>query len=564
MISVSMQFACAVLAIPPLTSGAGFLHGTKGRHFAVQGASLSELHTAISEVFGCGEQSNPSRLPAIRSSIEFIWHAIPKNQKGLVEWRLLRYVAHRYFMKESSLMVRGFEPSKPVNESRAGSAHVLDSKMPLIAEKLMGGREATEGFSLDDVVAMIAVLEQLIFDSESFLLENLYEQMHTRISARIGQQELAQLMQQYLVHWMFDSDQETLDEVKHNTSLLPELVNHWDDTSDLVAGMVKSMEFSRQRTPSLGQGNAAMAQSYSFDDAHQIAGKLTRSFASYWETECQTIKKALVDMDTSGTGRVLLKDFYGFNLDGDWRFGESESYLRELGALDDFSRLGPQVVIPNYMQAASNCIVSNPNYNVCCMNECEDILGDIEVAVGAPTATVDQILRLVGNMSSLDDRPIRVDTGYASQLQSIAEVHNGKVPLHGRLFAQWLHYMFPHECAFPHRSGTVRALSPAERGDDSLASMDEVERHASANITYEEFAANAELDAMSQWAEDEELLADYSMHLHGPPQRNQPLITGSVALLLAAAVLTLAVKLPGYKAVIMSGRPEQNGKLHFV
>jgi len=559
-----MLFAFALLARPPLASSAGFLHGTKGRHFAVQGASLSELHTAISEVFGCGEQSNPSRLPAIRSSIEFIWRAIPKNQKGLVEWRLLRYVAHRYFMKESSLMVRGFEPTKLVNESNAGSAHVLDSEMPLIAEKLMNGREATEGFSLDDAVAMIAVLEQLIFDSESSLLESLYGEMHTRISERIGQEELTSLMQQYLIHWMFHSDKETLEDVLQNRSLLPETVNHWDDTSDLVAGMVQSMEFSRQRTPSLGQGNAAMAQSYSFGDAHEIAGKLTRSFASYWETECQTIKKTLVHMDTFGTGRVLLKHFYGSNLDGDWRFGESESYLRELGAVDDSSGRGPQVIIPNYMQAASNCIVSNHNYNVCCMNECEDILGDIEVAVGAPTATVDQILQLVGNMSSLDDRPVRVDTGYASQLQSIAEVHKGKVPLHGRLFAQWLHYVFPHECAFPHRSGTVRALAPAERGDDSLASQDEVKRHASANITSDEFAANAELDAMSQWTEDEELLVDYSIHLHGPPHRNQPLIIGSVALLLAATALTLAAKLPGYKAVVVSCGPEQNGKLHFV
>jgi len=177
---------------------------------------------------------------------------------------------------------------------------------------------------------------------------------------------------------------------------------------------------------------------------------------------------------------------------------------------------------------------------------------------------VDQILQLVGNMSSLDDRPVRVDTGYASQLQSIAEVHKGKVPLHGRLFAQWLHYVFPHECAFPHRSGTVRALAPAERGDDSLASQDEVERHASANITSDEFAANAGLDAMSQWTEDEEFLVDYSIYLHGPPQHNQPLIIGSVVLLLAAAALTLAVKLPGYKVVVVSGDSEQNGKLHFV
>jgi len=542
--------------------GAGFLHGTNRSHFSVHGASISELHAAMSEVFGCGEQSNSSRLPGIRSSIEPIWRAIPKNQKGLVQWRLLRYVAHRYFMKQSSLMVRGFEPSKMVNESNLGSAHVLDSKLPSIAEKLMTGREAIDGFSIDDAVAMIAVLEQLIFDSESFLLESLYQQMGASISDRMSHKALSKLMEEYLIHWMFASDPDTFKEIMQNRALLSEAVNHWDETRDLVAGMVKSMEFSQQRNPSTGHSNAAMAQSYSFDDAHHVAGQLTRSFASYWETECQTIKGALVDMDTSGTGRVWLKDFYSSNKDGVWHFGESESYLRDLGALDDSSWRGPQVIIPNYMQAASNCIISNANYNMCCMNECESILGDIEMAIGAPVATVDQILQLVANMTNFDDQPVRVDTGLSLQLQSIGEVHGNTVPLHGRLFAQWLHYMFPRECAFPHRSGTVVALTPVERGDDSLASQDEVEKHASAKMISDE-AVNAELDAMSQWTEDEELMVDYSIHMHTPWGRKKPMISGVVVLLVALFV-ALALKLPGQKAAAVITGPDHNGKLHFV
>jgi len=216
------------------------------------------------------------------------------------------------------------------------------------------------------------------------------------------------------------------------------------------------------------------------------------------------------------------------------------------------------------MQAASNCIVSNSNYNVCCRNECEDILGDIEVAVGAPIANVDQILRLIGNMSSSSDQPIRVDAVLASQLQHIADVHGNQVPLHGRLFAQWLHYMFPRECAFPHRAGTVSALTPVERGDDSFASQDEVERQASASIPSDELAANAELDAMSQWTEDEELLVDYPMRMHTQRDRHGLLLTGSVVVLLALAVIAVALRSLGYQTAVSIGRPEQNGKPHFV
>merc|ERR1719271_374242 len=35
------------------------------------------------------------------------------------------------------------------------------------------------------------------------------------------------------------------------------------------------------------------------------------------------------------------------------------------------------------------------------------------------------------------------------------------VPLHGRLFSQWLHYVFPSECQYPHPVGASEAISPA-------------------------------------------------------------------------------------------------------
>merc|ERR1719420_1915788 len=113
------------------------------------------------------------------------------------------------------------------------------------------------------------------------------------------------------------------------------------------------------------------------------------------------MKSQLVDMDTKKTGRVPLSKFYGTGLDTEWRFAESEEYLRDLGALDETSRwMGKQVIIPNYIQAASNCIISTPHYMVCCANDCEMLLGEIERAVGAPVASPDELLSLVGNMTS--------------------------------------------------------------------------------------------------------------------------------------------------------------------
>merc|ERR1719395_454132 len=118
------------------------------------------------------------------------------------------------------------------------------------------------------------------------------------------------------------------------------------------------------------------------------------------------MKAALVDMDKHNTGRVPLGRFYDTAINTDWRFGESEQYLRELGALDESSKwIGAQVIIPNYIQATSNCIVSTPHYLVCCVNECESLMGEIETAIDAPTALPSTILAVVRTMSS----PISLD-----------------------------------------------------------------------------------------------------------------------------------------------------------
>merc|ERR1719310_272064 len=223
---------------------------------------------------------------------------------------------------------------------------------------------------------------------------------------------------------------------------------------------------------------------YSYEDAHQVAGGITQNFQHYWQSECESMKQALVTLDSHNTGRIPLSKFYNTAVNTDWRFGESETYLRELGALDETSKwIGPQVIIPNYLQGTSNCIVSTPHYLVCCVNECESLMNEIENAVQAPTAHPTTLLELVGNMTSqttLDhDEPPHVNKYMELQLEQVAKNHGGMVPLHGRLFAQWLHYVFPHECPFPHKVGSVTAATPDQFGDDYIASQEDMQKHAS-------------------------------------------------------------------------------------
>merc|ERR1719163_363908 len=165
----------------------------------------------------------------------------------------------------------------------------------------------------------------------------------------------------------------------------------------------------------------------------------------------------MMKMESGNTGRVKLRDFYGSALGGEWQFSESAAYLRQLGALDESKSEDPSVIIPNYLSGPSNCIASSSFYSVCCMDECEALLGHLEKRVAAPDATVEFVSELVSALpSSTVSAPRQLSAGLRNHLEDIASHHGGRVPLHGRLFAQFMHHAYPRECPYPHVSGTTK------------------------------------------------------------------------------------------------------------
>jgi len=576
------MFSLALVILP----GASMASGGLGRRGALRAAHLDagglqgELGEAMAEALGCGGHVAEEHLMAIEEQILPMWRTLPKVAGDRVERRSLRYLVHRHFNRKSALHIRGFEPTRPANASGWGDADILSQRVPAYVESVLESRHKLErGFSLRDAAIMVATLEQLVFDSEGALLEKVYKEQFKPMTRSLSKQGLVQVLEAYMVHWMMSDDQDTVRVLLANRSLLMDVLPHWQNLVGFLQGETKALDFKRQQTPhaaladaSARRGHNAMEERYSFDDAHGIIGGITKSFASYWESECASMKEALIAMDTRHTGRVPLSRFYGSALDTEWRFGESESYLRELGALDETnSWVGKQVIIPNYIQAASNCIVSAPHYLVCCVNDCEGLLGEIEEAVGAPVAEPSELLAIVGNLSSQatlsDDPPRDLKGSLTSQLEQIAAAHGGRVPLHGRLFAQWLHYAFPRECAFPHKAGTAVALTPNEFGSSYIAKEEDMKQHASA-VNASNFSTmvfgEEQLHWMSQWSAEEELIADYTgSGLRAPWETSGYITRCGGALLLVAALLGVVGS--GRKAGAAAGLlPTHNGKAHFV
>eukprot|EP00930_Biecheleria_cincta_P096720 TRINITY_DN88528_c0_g1_i1.p1 TRINITY_DN88528_c0_g1~~TRINITY_DN88528_c0_g1_i1.p1 ORF type:complete len:581 (+),score=93.93 TRINITY_DN88528_c0_g1_i1:70-1812(+) len=483
----------------------------------------AEIRNAMGEALGCGGHVTDEKLQNIELDLTPIYRTLPKNAHGRIERRSLRHLAHRYFNQKSSLVIRGFEPSRAVNDSSWGSAEILSERVPGFVEAVLESRHVKQhGFDVRDAAYVIATIEQLVFDSEGALLTQVYERQQKPLNQQLDAQGLGQVLEHYLVHWLMGDDQDGINMLLTNRSLLETSFPHWDILVNFLSGEAKTFQYERMHAPTIASSNGypvgnALAPQYSFDEAHTIVGSITKSFGSFWESECIEMKESLFAMDPRREGRVPLAKFYGTGMDAEWRFGESESYLRELGALDETSSRGKQVIIPNYIQAASNCIVATPHYMVCCHNDCNPIVQHIEMEVKSPSAEPEQLFAIVKNMTSVtsidDEVAIKIDSTLKAQLESIASTHGGSVPLHSRLFLQWLHYVFPRECPFPHKSGTVSAVAPLEYSGNYVATKEEMWAHASVassldlNTSFEH--EKEELQWMSQWSEEEELIAGY-------------------------------------------------------
>lgn len=205
-------------------------------------------------------------------------------------------------------------------------------------------------------------------------------------------------------------------------------------------------------------------QANSFDATVLALETVADRYGRFQDSECRDLKGLLMKdeflINGKPSGRVKLDAFYRSALNGNWQFNERAEYLRQLGALDESDPESPSVIIPNYVNGPSNCVASSKFYSVCCIDECEGLLGHLERDIAAPEASPERIMELVSALpSSTMPAPQEIPASLSRRLFDIAALNGGKVPLHTRLFAQWIHHVYPRECPYPHLSGTTNPLT---------------------------------------------------------------------------------------------------------
>jgi len=254
-----------------------------------------------------------------------------------------------------------------------------------------------------------------------------------------------------------------------------------------------------------------------------------------------------MDLDPGGLGRVALSDFYSQPGVAGREFIESPEYLRQIGALEESIKHGLRVRTANYLAGPSKCIAHSEYYAICCLSECAGLLHELEGETRAPMAPPQELLEMVGNLSSSSvAAPRELPKELVEKLHFIAKLHAGEVPLHSRLFAQWLHYAFPNECPYPDTSRDtvgIAGLVQLEPGMQITASLEERRQHieaaasAVASVIREpegQSLSGEQVLSMEQWSDDEVLLFS---ELSPPPQLDGNIV---VILMVMSTILGLA------------------------
>jgi hypothetical protein len=482
-------FACA---------SSGFLHRPNGH--VLTAAQKSTVLAAIENALGEKHRAATEvRLAPLEQMLAPTLNALPKNEYGKLGHRAARYALHRLFVQRHAWFVKGIELTGEMVEGTFQEklpTEMLQDGVPDQVQTLFEEKLGSHGLDAHEVAVMAATLENLAHAESMERLQAAYRIARVSPStvSSLALDEVDKLLDIYMAAFVSGMSIEE-HEAKNGThaSIVQLASTIYPGFSD-VQGFVRRLR------------NEATSDRSSISSVEltQVITRIGDQYGRWQAYECDDLKKKMLAIEDDGTGRLSLAKFYGAALNQNhWQFSESPDYLRAIGALDESNPENPRVIMTNYILSPSNCVASSNYYQVCCLDECEDLLDHLEREIKAPAATPAQIADLVAAMPSSTSTANRVLPDHLrSRLEDIAASNEGEVPLHGRLFAQWMHHVYPRECPYPHMSGSKRNTMrlddwEQETGLVSTASAADMNRYVDAAV---EGSSQKEIT----WTDDDE------------------------------------------------------------
>lgn len=443
------------------------------------------------------------RLAKIEDVLRPIYNAVPKNEHGLLGHSAVAFLLHRGFVVRHGWFIRGLDPEdRALTAFNASSTStMLEDKVPSQIQEVFEQRIGGKGATLHELAVLMATLEHLVHKEAMARLEVVYQSQSFSMEDVVSEEEAREVFDSYMALFILgfllpgNAATPSATQVSKLREQIPKVYPHWPEVQKFIQEVKTAVAPKRDYLY--------------FADIANVIEEVGDRYGNWQDKECLALKNELLEIEdttTASGGRVRLADFYKKAVDEEkFQFGESIDYLRQLGALDESDPANPRVLVANYVHSPSNCVASSSYYSVCCRNECEDLLGHLETQIAKPEATPEKIIALVNALpSSTVDGNRTLPQWLVGRLNEVAAHHQGTVPLHSRLFMQWMHFAYPRECPYPHLSGATsktRVEDVIKQDlDNFVASKDEMMQHISVPLP----KMTADADAM--WTMEEELI----------------------------------------------------------
>jgi len=471
---VTLCVLAALIHVPSTEAGSGL------RGQALPPQMTAKMNRSDVEEMLMGEFGNLFRDGAVHDHISSLaaelggmYTAVPKDADGSLGHEVVRYMLHRFFVQKHGWFIRGLEPGNisaldavsGANKSLQSLQEWVPSYLQKFIEEIHGGR----GLSLRELSVLAATLEDLIHKESNQRLEMTFNAIELPLMTALSQDQMHQALEVYMMIYMMGGNftLKGRERILKAHGIFIRKVRDWDVMQEWMHAIQVEVLPGSEEKP------------LDFMGASRVVEEVGRRYGSYNDAECGRLKTELLKIESTKAGRVRLADFYKQGLHvGAFDFTEKIEYLRALGAVDESNTSEPYVIVPNYVASRPNCLKASNFYVVCCRNECEDLLGALEKKFEKPMANPEQILELVQSFSTKTvEGPRTLPENLVRRLNSIADANEGEVPLHGRLFAQWMHHAFPRECPYPQHTGAVAPMTADEwmqaNGHDSAKKTDE-------------------------------------------------------------------------------------------
>lgn len=408
-------------------------------------ALLAELEQALG-----GEQWAMHELREIEEDLKVTFKALPKNSRGAIAAPSARYALHRFFIQRHGWMVKGLETGGGAWDAESPIS-AMDAHVPTEIKELFEDRLGNYGMNLHELAVLAATMNNMFERDVDERLRIVYAGMNHSTEEFLGILQAHKVMLTYASAYVVGPQLEHL-KPDYMKTAVADMFRGFPRTKEVVLMLER---IRKQIAPD--------NRTYDFALLRKMASEFGHQLGVLENTACQAMQDALVKLEhQDGSGRVRLGAFYAAHDS----FSESAEYLRSQGVLDESNPEDPKVLIPNYLANPSMCLTPSSYHSICCFDQCESLMDQIESGLEAPVGTPEKIASLV---SSLRSPTTTLSPILLHLLDEVAGHHGGMIPIHGRLFSQWMHQAYPRECSFPHNSGIADRFKQQDSWSYTLA-----------------------------------------------------------------------------------------------